>query len=74
MTLKNTIGVPFDYDMVWAYNGNIAKIKNEGKFGYINLQGKVIAKPIYDEVWGLTNGVILVKRIQSTVILPKQVL
>ena len=37
------------------YEKTILKYEKDGKFGIINLEGKEITKPIYEEIKGLTN-------------------
>ncbi len=40
-----------------VYNGEFAVVNVDGKYGYVNKQGNLIIKPIYDKAYGFAKGV-----------------
>jgi hypothetical protein len=46
----------FDYDMAWSFSENLAAVKKNGFWGYINAKGETIIPFKYDRVWSFING------------------
>ena len=38
------------YDYIWDFEDGIAKIKLNGKFGFIDITGNEVVAPIYDTI------------------------
>lgn len=49
-----------EYTIYSVFKEGVATITDNGKYGYINKDGEVILKPIYDYVSAVTNGIGLV--------------
>jgi len=47
------------YESAWDYNNNVAKIKKDGKFGFINLEG-VLFTALYERVFSFSEGFAIV--------------
>ena len=49
------------YDAVGDFNNGFARVKLNGKYGFINEVGEEIVEPQYDDVWDFENGFAIVK-------------
>lgn len=50
----------FEFDHIWPQVNGFAKIRDNGRFGYINLRDNIIIKCIYDNVGDFSDGLIRV--------------
>ena len=53
--------VPFKYDEVWDFNEGLAVVKLNGKYGYINKNGKEVTQLKYDREFHFSEGLAAVK-------------
>ena len=62
--LINTAGefiTPIGFDFISKQSELTAVIFNEGKWGYINLQGETLISPQYNHAWPFSNELAFVK-------------
>ncbi|EPS6017597.1 WG repeat-containing protein [Campylobacter coli] len=38
------------FDSIWDFSEGLAKVKLNGKYGFIDKSGKIIAKPKFDDI------------------------
>lgn len=49
--------IPPKFEDAWGFNEiGLAKVKIAGKYGMIDINGNFDIDPLYDEIWGFSNG------------------
>lgn len=57
------LGKGYNMDGEYSYfNEGLANIEKDGKWGYININGKMVVPAIYDEAYSFRDGLALVKK------------
>lgn len=47
---KNKVIIPFVYDHILNKEGNVIRIRNDGKYGVIDMNGKEVVPCEYDDI------------------------
>jgi hypothetical protein len=48
------------FDQIYMFSDDRAVVVKDGKWGYIDLNGHVVIKPVYDHAFAFSNGTAIV--------------
>ncbi len=61
--IKGNVVVPFEYQKMWPFEGGLAAVQKDDKWGFVNTSGKLVIKTTYDDVRDCkTSGLNYVKK------------
>ena len=60
-SIAQTIIVPPEFEELRGFSNGLAAVKQNGKWGYVNVKGKLVIPPIYDKARDFHEGVAAVK-------------
>ena len=53
--------IPAKYDVAWPFNEGLARVKINGKWGFIDKTDTIVIPAKYDDAWTFSNGKALVE-------------